>query len=363
MNDHANTRDHARLLRLLPNEPVATPCFVIAEDGIRHNLARTAEAAGGVERLMPHVKTHRAPWIIKLLTEAGVTAFKCATVAEAEMVLAAGAKAVTWSYPTVNPAHIQRFVALARRHPDAEITGMLDSERGLAVWRAELRDAPPNVRLRIDLDPGLGRTGVAMDEQALKLARAVHAMRRLSGWHVYDGHVKGTPDERRAQVEAEAEQVAALQRALQADGIATDVVAGGSYTFNHWPHEVARFVSPGSWTYSSVQHDIELAEFGWKPAAFVLATVISIHEGTATLDAGAKAISPDQPMGVLFRWDGCIVLMNEEHTIVEAHDLTVGDRVFLMPQHACTTAYLYDRALVRTSEGHWQEREQLGSVR
>jgi len=202
-----------------------------------------------------------------------------------------------------------------------------------------------------------------MDEQALKLARAVHAMQRLSGWHVYDGHVKGTPDERRAQVEAEAEQVVALQRALLADGIATDVVAGGSYTFNHWPHEVARFVSPGSWTYSSAQHDIELAELGWKPAAFVLATVISTHEGTATLDAGAKAISPDQPMGVRFRWDGAIVLMNEEHTIVEARDLEVGDRVLLMPQHACTTAYLYDRALVRTAEGHWQEREQLGGAR
>src|SRR6185436_13982033 len=181
------------------------------------------------------VKTHRSPWIVQLLIEAGVTAFKCATVAEADMVLAAGGKAVTWSYPTVNPAHVQRFVTLARRHPDAELTGMLDSERGLAVWRAELRDAPPNVRLRADLDPGLGRTGVAMDEQALKLARAVPAMQRLSGWHVYDGHVKGTPDERRAQVEAEAEQVVALQRALLADGIATDVVAGGSYTFNHWP--------------------------------------------------------------------------------------------------------------------------------
>jgi D-serine deaminase-like pyridoxal phosphate-dependent protein len=116
-------------------------------------------------------------------------------------------------------------------------------------------------------------------------------------------------------------------------------------------------------TYSSAQHDIELAELGWKPAAFVLATVISTHEGTATLDAGAKAISPDQPMGVRFRWDGAIVLMNEEHTIVEARDLEVGDRVLLMPQHACTTAYLYDRALVRTAEGHWQEREQLGGAR
>ena len=70
-----------------------------------------------------------------------------------------------------------------------------------------------------------------------------------------------------------------------------------------------------------------------------------------------------QPLAVRFRWDAAIVLMNEEHTIVEARDLAIGDRVLLMPQHACTTAYLYDKALVRTSAGHWLEREQLGGAR
>ena len=363
MNAMSSARDHAHLSQLLPNEPIATPCFVIFEDGIQHNLRATAGAIGGVERLMPHVKTHRAPWIVKLLIAEGVTAFKCATPREVETALTAGAKAVTWSYPTVNPAHVQRFVALARAYPDAELTGMLDSERGLEVWRAELREAPANIRLRVDLDPGYGRTGVAMDGRALKLARAVNAIGRLSGWHVYDGHIKGTPDERRLQVAAEAEHVAAFQKALLADDIATDVVAGGSYTFNHWPNAVARFVSPGSWTYSSAQHDGELAELGWTPAAFVLSTVISTHQGTATLDAGCKAISPDKPLAERFRWDGRIVLMNEEHTVVEARNLAVGDRVLLLPQHACTTAYLYDKALVRTSSGHWEKREQLGSAR
>jgi D-serine deaminase-like pyridoxal phosphate-dependent protein len=72
----------------LPNEPIETPCFLIYEDGVRHNLRRTAEAAGGIHRLMPHVKTHRAPWIVKLLLEEGVAAFKCATLAEVEMVFA-----------------------------------------------------------------------------------------------------------------------------------------------------------------------------------------------------------------------------------------------------------------------------------
>jgi D-serine deaminase-like pyridoxal phosphate-dependent protein len=124
-----------------------------------------------------------------------------------------------------------------------------------------------------------------------------------------------------------------------------------------------RYVSPGSWTYSSAQHDIELAHLGWHPAAFALTTVISNHGGTATLDAGCKAISPDKPLAERFRWDGKIMLMNEEHTVVEASRVPVGERLLLMPQHACTTAYLYDNALVRTSDGRWERRHQLGNAR
>ncbi len=55
--------------------------------------------------------------------------------------------------------------------------------------------------------------------------------------------------------------------------------------------------------------------------------------------------------------------MNEEHTVVEGDNLSVGDRVLLIPQHACTTAYLYDSALVKTIDGRWQRRPQMGSAR
>jgi D-serine deaminase-like pyridoxal phosphate-dependent protein len=342
---------------------VATPCFVIFEDGVRHNLRQTAAACGGVERLMPHVKTHRAPWIVELLLAQGVTAFKCATPAEVEMVLAAGGKNVTWAYPTVNSIHIHRFIECARKYPNAELTGMADSERGLEVWRAELRNGPANIRLWIDLDPGLGRTGIAMDDSALKLALSVHRLGRLAGWHVYDGHVNGSRSERLDQVLALAHSVGALKDKLKSDNIESEVIAGGSYTFNLWPRSLTRFVSPGSWTYSSAQHDIELADLEWRPAAFVLATVISVHQNTATLDAGSKAISPDKLLAERFRWDGRIILMNEEHVIVESTNLRVGDRVFLMPQHTCTTAYMYDQALVRTISGSWDYRRQLGCAR
>ncbi len=352
-----------RSVHRLPNEPVETPCFLIYEDAVRHNLRRTAEAAGGIDRLMPHVKTHRAPWIVKLLLEQGVSAFKCATLAEVEMVLENGGVSITWAYPTVNAANLMRFVELAKRFPRAQLTGLVDSERGISAWREALRGAPANIGLRVDLDPGLGRTGVAMSDEALKLARALHAIGRLAGWHVYDGHVKGVREARQQQVTALADQVRALRDTLHSEGVETDMTGGGSYTFNLWPANLARYVSPGSWTFSSAQHDLELADLGWQPAAFVIATVISVHSGTATLDAGCKAISPDKPLAERFRWEGRILLMNEEHTVVESHDLAVGDRVLLMPQHACTTAYMYSEALVVTSSGSWEWTMQLGSVR
>lgn len=362
MDDRSHRADAIRS-QPLPNGPLSTPCFVIFEDNVRHNLRQTIKACGGVERLMPHVKTHRAPWIVEFLLSQGVTAFKCATPAEVEMVLAANGRQVTWAYPTVNAFNIHRFVECARQYPDAILTGMVDSERGLEVWRTELENAPANVRLWADLDPGLGRTGIQMDDSALKLARAVHRLGRFAGFHIYDGHIGGDRSERREKVLALADTVAALRDRLSVEKIDCAVMAGGSYTFDLWPRHLTQFVSPGSWTYSSAQHDIELADLGWRPAAFVLATVISVHNNTATLDAGSKAISPDKPMAERFRWDGRIVLMNEEHVIVESSDLRVGDRVLLMPQHACTTAYLYDTALVRTASGGWEQRPQLGGAR
>lgn len=361
--DDPSCRPPANAKQPLPNDAVSTPCFVIFEDCVQHNLRQTVSACGGVERLMPHVKTHRAPWIVEFLLSQGVTAFKCATPAEVEMALAANAKRVTWAYPTANSFNIHRFIELALQYPDAVLTGMVDSERGLDVWRSELKGGPENVRLWVDLDPGLGRTGISMDGAALRLARAVHLLGRFAGFHVYDGHISGGRDERREKVLALAETVRILKDRLIEEKIDCAVLAGGSYTFDLWPRQLTQFVSPGSWAYSSAQHDIELADLEWRPAAFVLATVISVHKNTATLDAGSKAISPDKPMAERFRWDGRIHLMNEEHVIVESTNLQVGDRVLLMPQHACTTAYMYDTALVQTVSGAWEQRRQLGSAR
>jgi D-serine deaminase-like pyridoxal phosphate-dependent protein len=342
---------------------VATPCFVVFEEDVRTNLLQTAEACGGIERLMPHVKTHRAAWVVRLFIDHGVTSFKCATPAEVEMILGAGAQHAVWAYPTTNRPNIRRVIEAAKQHPDARVVGMADSWESLAAWEEALGDAPDNVRLRIDLDPGLGRTGVAMTNEALLLSKKVYETGRFDGWHFYDGHNRGPKDVRAAAVERMSAQLESLLRDAEALNIRGDIIAGGSYSFNLWSPKLVRYVSPGSFTYPSAPHLTELADLGWRPSAYVLATVVSTRKGTATLDAGAKAVSPDRPLKERFQGLGAIVMMNEEHTVVESNDLSIGDQVLLLSGHTCTTCYLYDHALVRTLEGKWETRPQLGNSR
>ncbi|MGJ7499374.1 Rid family hydrolase [Variovorax sp. ZT5P49] len=342
---------------------VATPCFVVMEDRVLHNLQITAQACGGVDRLMPHVKTHRAAWLVALLLANGVEAFKASTLAEVEMVLAAGATRVTWAFPTVNPQNIGRLIELATVFPRAELTGLVDSPEGLDTWARLLDGAAPSIRLRVDLDPGMGRTGVPMDQAALELARAVARLGRLAGWHLYDGHIRGEYDERKVEVQKLAHALEALQSSLRDDGIEVDVVGACSYTFDLWPRSVMRHVSPGTWVYSNAQHLRELAHHNWVAAGFVLTTVVSTRNGTSTLDAGSKAISPDKPMRQRFQDVGEIVMMNEEHTVIGNDTLETGDRLLLVPEHTCTTAYLYSNALVRSLDGQWEYRDQLGNER
>jgi len=347
----------------LPAETVETPCFVIYEDRVIRNLERSIAACGGAERFMPHVKTHRAPWIVRLLRQKGIEAFKAATPAEIEMIAAEGAGLATLAYTTVNPANIARLVRCASRFPRTRFVALVDSDLGADIWCRALEHGPENIGLRVDLDSGMGRTGAPMDATAIALARKLADHGRFAGWHLYDGHIHGSRGERRLKVEAEIRALGELDDGLAAHGLAADLVVGGSYTFDLWPGDVARYVSPGSWTFSSADHDVDLADLDWEPAAFVLSTVISRHGDTVTLDAGAKAISPDKPLKQRFRLDGEIVLMSEEHSVVRMTGLALGDRVLLLPRHACTTAYLYDHALVRTTDGAWEVREQLGPAR
>ena len=63
-----------------------TPALVVYPDRVKENIRKAIGMVGEAIRLRPHVKTHKSPEVTRLMMDAGISRFKCATIAEAEML-------------------------------------------------------------------------------------------------------------------------------------------------------------------------------------------------------------------------------------------------------------------------------------
>ena len=62
-----------------------SPALVIFPERVKQNIGTAINMVDDVNRLRPHIKTHKSHDVSKLMIDAGITKFKCATIAEAEM--------------------------------------------------------------------------------------------------------------------------------------------------------------------------------------------------------------------------------------------------------------------------------------
>src|ERR1041384_8298510 len=92
---------------------VASPALLVYPDRIEENIRRMIEMAGGIERLRPHVKTHKLAEAIRMQMKQGITSCKCAAVAEAEMRGSCNAPRVLLAYQPAGP-NAQRLLRLAK---------------------------------------------------------------------------------------------------------------------------------------------------------------------------------------------------------------------------------------------------------
>ena len=109
-------------------DDVASPAMLVYPDRIKENIRRMVVGAGGAEHLRPHVKTHKMPQIIAMKLEAGITKFKVATIAEAEMTAAAGGKDILLAHQPVGPGE-RRFAELVKEFPQTRFATIADNVR------------------------------------------------------------------------------------------------------------------------------------------------------------------------------------------------------------------------------------------
>jgi D-serine deaminase-like pyridoxal phosphate-dependent protein len=348
---------------------VASPALLVYPGRIEENIHRMLEIAGAAERLRPHVKTHKLAELVKMQIALGITKFKCATVSEAEMTAACGARDVLLAYQPVGP-NVARFVRLIKAFPNTKFSTIADDAETLRFLSAAASDAALQIEVFLDIDCGMHRSGVAPGPAATELYRLINKLPALNagGLHAYDGHIHDrSPAERLkacetafASVQAlriELANVADVQRHSNASGSlgrqGLPVVAGGTPTFPI--HALRKDVecSPGTCILWDAGYASKLPDLPFLPAAVLLARVVSKPGGNRLcLDLGHKAVASENPhprVEFLELPDAKAVMHSEEHLVIEtarADQFAVGACLYGIPWHICPTVALHSEAIV-----------------
>jgi D-serine deaminase-like pyridoxal phosphate-dependent protein len=333
---------------------IPTPAAVLDLDAFERNVAKMAERAQAAGlALRPHAKSHKCAALALKQIEAGAVGICCAKLAEAETMAAAGIGSILVTSPIAGTLNAERAARLADALPDFRI--VVDHVDGVFEL-SEAATAP--IQVLIDVDVGLGRTGVASPEQAAEVARAILEAPNLTliGVQGYGGnwqHIEGANERAAAVAEGMKRLSAAIAAIREAGGETRVITGGGTGTFAADAAQgVLNEVQPGSYAFMDRQYRDALKadpDGAFEQSLVIEATVISAnHPQWVTLDAGLKAFATDGPMPTPvtegFR-DAAYRYFGDEHGLLmrpAGRAVERGERVALVVPHIDPTLDKYD---------------------
>lgn len=354
-----------------------TPCALVDLQRFHDNVqAMAARATTLGVALRPHAKTHKTVEGARLQTRDTGSRLTVSTLAEARFFAAAGFQDLTLAVPLA-PSRIPEAAALARRI--AALHVLVDS--AAAVDAIEAFHAPLSVFLEVDC--GYGRSGVdptraEAADLAVRLARS--PVTSFAGLLTHAGQAYSARDrtEARAHSHRERDAVVGFAHRLRGLGLEVPTVSVGSTPTMTAADDLAGVteIRPGNYVFFDA-HQAAVGSCRLDEVAYtVLSTVIAVHphRNAVIIDAGALALSKDPGPRHVDPGCGYGRVLTPDHLPLPVHletlsqehghgrsvgdaDLAVGDRVRIVPNHACLSAACFDRYHVV------QGREVVGSWR
>ncbi|HEY1941885.1 MAG TPA: D-TA family PLP-dependent enzyme [Roseiarcus sp.] len=327
-------------------EAISTPAVVVDVDVAERNIARFQGYADSHGlKVRPHIKTHKLPAIAEMQLRAGAIGITCQKVSEAE-AMAAGSDAIRdilLTYNIVGDDKLRALRALAGR---VKLAVVADSATVIDGLSAAFASASP-LTVLVECNVGADRCGVGTPEEAGELARRIAAAPGLA----FGGLMTYPPVGGAAKVQA---FMTAAKGLIEASGLAVPCITSGGTPDMMRAHEapVTTEYRPGTYVYND-RSLVARGVCGWDDCALtVLATVVSTPApNRAIIDAGSKTLTSDL-LGltghghVLGRPDLVIDQLSEEHGRLIATErptgLRVGDRLRIVPNHACVVTNMVD---------------------
>ncbi len=350
-------------------EPNATPAMVIDARTVVRNVERLATYAAKYELdIRPHTKTHKSRQLAALQMASGASGLTAAKVGEAE-IMAEVADDILLAYPAIDPARTARVAHLSAH---ATLRVAVDSRQGAKLLADAANRASATIGILVDLDVGMGRTGLQTPSEALKLAQFVDATSglRLDGLFCYPGHINQPAAEQTSALQAVSDKLAATLRMWTDHGLQARIVSGGSTPTAFQSHQIPEYteIRPGTYIYN----DMNTVRGGYCTledcAARMICTVVSTAvPGQVIIDAGSKTLTsdrcapaPDSGHGHVLEYpEARITRLSEEHGQVDIRACSsspqLGERVTVIPNHICPCVNLQDAVWWRDDEGQLQE--------
>jgi D-serine deaminase-like pyridoxal phosphate-dependent protein len=344
-----------------PETLVDTPFLAVYEDRIQLNIERLIKSVDGdVQKLRPHIKTHKIGEILELFKKYNINKVKCATIAEAELCAIHQIPDILLAYQPIGLKK-ERWISLIQKYPVLSFSTIVDNIDSAR----ELNDAAQKnnciLKVYVDLNVGMNRTGFRFSDDWTSLIQHIGLLHnlRLLGVHIYDGHLKGSVEERIDDASKAftviKEKIEAFQKQFNSE---LKIVAGGSNTFPFYSNQKNVECSPGTFVFWDANYKTNLPEQEFEPAAVLVGSVISKPtEDTFCIDIGYKAVSSENPINkrvVILNDENLFALSHsEEHLIVEnrgENQYTIGDLIYALPYHVCPTCALYDSVQVVNSQ-------------
>lgn len=342
-----------------------TPVLVVDRDALGRNvrkMAALAKAAGVA--LRPHAKTHKSLAIARLQLDAGAIGLCCTKLGEAEVLASGGIESILITSPVVSAPAIERLVTLNDRLADLMVA--VDNPANVVALAAAVRERA--LKVIIDVDPGIRRTGVGSIEAAVALLKAIRSSGKLffRGVQMYCGiqqHIKDYK-ERYAAIEDRTAYLRSIVAALEENGGASPIITGSGTGTHHIDSQLGLLTEwqVGSYVFMDRQYaECDLAgnkEQAFEYSLFIDARVVSANtQGIATIDAGYKAMATDGGPPVVLAGappGSNYIFMGDEHGLIvdpaQQHSWSIGDMVRLAVPHCDPTVNLYDAYHVVSGE-------------
>ncbi len=334
-----------------------TPSLLVDAIIFEANLQSAESLVQGTGKLLrPHVKTHRTPALALRQIGPAAVGVSCATVGEAEVMVAAGITDVLLANEIVETEKIERFVRLASR---ARVSVAVDDELQVRLLQEAAEAVSAILNILLDIDVGLGRCGLMRDDHIRQLASFVTQCNtlRLAGLMGYEGRLRGRDPDRTARIARAFERLRAVREMLLADGHAIEVVSGAGTSTLREALADPTLTEIQAGTYALMETDLADLDLPFRCAVAVAATIISRSGSRAVVNAGRKTLGCEYGLPEPLESGVSATSISEEHLVLmwpgEAPPL--GTRVLLRPSQVRTTFNLHDRVWLIGRNGSLEE--------